>query len=49
MADAFAARSHNLIKMPTVREMEQLAKKLDERFPGLQDSPMGIDGTQIEY
>ena len=49
VADAFAARSHNLIKMPTMREMERLAKKLDDRFPGLQDCPMGIDGTQIEY
>ena len=49
VADSFTARSHNLIKLPTEREMERLARKLDARFPGLRDCPMGIDGTQIEY
>ena len=49
VADSFAARWHNLINMPSAAEMDRLARKLEARFPGLEDCPMGIDGTQIEY
>ena len=32
VADAFSSRSHHLIKMPTKTEMEESARKIEDRF-----------------
>ena len=46
VADAIAARSHHLIKLPNQAEMRASADRLFDRFR-VPDMPFGIDGTHV--
>ena len=46
VADALAARSHHLIKLPSQREMRESADRLYDRFQ-VPNMPLGIDGTHV--
>ena len=46
VADAIAARSHHLIKLPNQAEMRSSADRLFDRFR-VPDMPFGIDGTHV--